>query len=293
MEVSLSSLPNLIWVFLVPIFLYIGVRVVMFFMVWRKKAASLTKPWNDYCLHQSSVVIDEDTGDITFSHVRDFTWHKDKEKESKWLEDITVNVNEIKDVWFIVDHFFWMKGVAHLMLSFEFNDGRCFSFSFEARRTVDDTYHPWHGMWRAYEMYLVMGTEKDLVGIRAFKRGNQVHRYRTVTSKRREKAFLLSFAREMQSLHEKPVFYHSLTNSCSTILRKLINEVSPIKIPMIWRVILPGHSARMGYRLGLLERWGDYEETRDRARIDLHLQKWDGKEDFSGYLTDKLPKKAR
>ena len=37
MEVSLSSLPNLIWVFLVPIFLYIGVRVVMFFMVWRKK----------------------------------------------------------------------------------------------------------------------------------------------------------------------------------------------------------------------------------------------------------------
>ena len=78
-----------------------------------------------------------------------------------------------------------MKGVAHLMLSFEFNDGRCFSFSFEARRTIDDSYHPWHGMWRAYEMYLVMGTEKDLVGIRAFKRGNQVHRYRTVTSKRR------------------------------------------------------------------------------------------------------------
>ena len=52
-----------------------------------------------------------------------------------------------------------------------------------------------------------------------------------------------------------------------------------------------GHSARMGYRLGLLERWGDYEETRDRARIDLHLQKWDGKEDFSKYLTEKLPKR--
>ena len=71
-------------------------------------------------------------------------------------------------------------------------------------------------------MYLVMGTENDLVGIRAFK--DQVHRYR-ICHQKEEKSFLLSFAREMQSLHEEPVFYHSLTNSCSTILRKLINEV--------------------------------------------------------------------
>ena len=293
MEEASSGLPSFAWFLIAILSIYVLIRLIMFFMVWRKKTATLTKPWGDYCLHQSSATIDEETGDITFSHVRDFTWHKDREKEALWLEDITVNVNEIKDVWYIVDHFFAYKGVAHLMMTFEFNDGRCFTFSFEARRTVDDSYHPWHGLWRAYEMYLVMGTEKDLVGIRAFKRGNQVHRYRTVTSRRREKQFLMSFAREMQSLHEKPVFYHSLTNSCSTILRKMINDVSPIKIPMIWRVLLPGHSARMGFKLGLLERWGDYESTRDLARIDTHLKEWDGKEDFSKFLRDRLPENAK
>ena len=77
-------------------------------------------------------------------------------------------------------------------------------------------------------MYLVMGTEKDLVGIRLSKGATK---YTGIgrSPQKEEKLFLLSFAREMQSLHEEPVFYHSLTNSCSTILRKLINEVSPIK----------------------------------------------------------------
>ena len=54
------------------------------------------------------------------------------------------------------------------MLSFEFNDGRCFS-SLRLAGSIDDSYHPWHGMEGIRDVS-GMGTEKDLVGIRAFKR---------------------------------------------------------------------------------------------------------------------------
>ena len=40
------------------------------------------------------------------------------------------------------------------MLTFEFKDGQFITFSFETRREIGERYHPWQGLWRAYELYL-------------------------------------------------------------------------------------------------------------------------------------------
>ena len=50
--------------------------------------------------------------------------------------------------------------LAHTFLSIEFNDGRCISISFEARRVKGERYHPWKGLWRSYELYLLIGYEE-------------------------------------------------------------------------------------------------------------------------------------
>ena len=72
---------------------------------------------------------------VTFSHVRDFTWRGTKDRDEAWARDVTFDLNAIKDVWYIVDHFSKTKGIAHTMLTFQFLDGKAVTFSFEARAT--------------------------------------------------------------------------------------------------------------------------------------------------------------
>ena len=135
--------------------------------------------WNSDCEFLSKAIIEGD--DITFYNVRDFFWRTTKDRDEKWDEKVKVNVNEIKDVWFVVDHFHKIHGLAHTFLTVEFNDGTCLSFSFEARRIKGQRYHPWDGMWRNYELYLLVGHERDLLGLRTNARGNKDYMFRAIT----------------------------------------------------------------------------------------------------------------
>ena len=153
--------------------------------------------------------MDEEARTVTFSHVRDFTWRGTKDRDEAWAEDVTFDLNAIKDVWYIVDHFSKTKGIAHTMLTFQFLDGKAVTFSFEARRDASDRFSPWEGMWRAYELYLSIGFERDMIFLRTNARKNQVHRYRTTTSRRRERQLFMLLARRADELARKPEWYHS------------------------------------------------------------------------------------
>ena len=66
--------------------------------------------------------------------VRDFTWRTTRDRDENWAENVEVDADDLKHVWFMVDHFHSLKGLAHTYLTFEFGDGTCLSFSFETRR---------------------------------------------------------------------------------------------------------------------------------------------------------------
>jgi hypothetical protein len=238
-------------------------------------------------------VVDEEARTVTFSHVRDFVWKDTTDREEAWANDVIFDLNAIKDVWYIVDHFSKTKGIAHTMLTFQFLDGKAVTFSFEARRDASDRFSPWEGMWRAYELYLSIGFERDMIFLRTNARKHQVHRYRTTTSRRRERELFILLARRADELARQPEWYHSLSTTCATELRTQINRISPVRIPFVWRLLLPGHSPRMAYRLGLLQRWGTFEETRERSRIDQVAQAWDGEGDYSAMLDASLPGHAK
>ena len=162
--------------------------------------------WNSDCEFLSKAIIEGD--DITFYNVRDFFWRTTKDRDEKWDEKVKVNVNEIKDVWFVVDHFHKIHGLAHTFLTVEFNDGTCLSFSFEARRIKGQRYHPWDGMWRNYELYLLVGHERDLLGLRTNARGNKDYMFRAITPPGKEKELLFGLAKSVNSLTDDPIWYH-------------------------------------------------------------------------------------
>ena len=94
---------------------------------------------------------------------------------------------------------------------------------------------------------------------------------------------------KLNSLSVSPEWYHSLLTTCNTSIVRIVNKVTPGRIPFLWRNFLPGYTPRAAYKLKLIEDWGGFENTIERARIDEKSQSWDGVEDYSAMLRSHLP----
>ncbi|MDE0858005.1 MAG: DUF4105 domain-containing protein [Candidatus Poseidoniaceae archaeon] len=254
----------------------------------RPRVPKLDDTWNSDCERTTTADITGST--IRFSNIRDFFWRTTRDRDEDWEDTLEVDADQIKDVWFVVDHFHHLHGMAHTFLTFEFNNGTCLSFSFEARRRKGQRYHPWPGLWRHYELYLLVGHERDLLGLRTNGRGNKDYMFRGITPPGKEKALLLALTNKANSLAEKGEWYHSFLTTCNTSIVGMVNRITPGRVPFTWRNFLPGYTPRAAYKLGLIEKWGDFETTIERARVDEHAMQWDGEGTYSQMIRDYLPK---
>ena len=227
---------------------------------------------------------------ITLKNVRDFTWKNKREHNSKWI-DTKVDLDDITDVWYVIDHFHKIKGLARTMLTFEFGDGQFITFSFETRREVGERYNPWNGLWRAYELYLLVATESDALHLRTNPRKHKVHLFRVQTPPGKDKALFNALCDRLNSLAENPEFYHTFGQTCTTSIVDQVNLITPGRIPNMWRTLLPGHSAKAAWKLKLVEDWGGYEATIEASRVDERARNWDGKEEYSHFIRAHLPPK--
>ena len=265
--------------------------VLRLFYVWRTRIRplqpSLDLEWAADCEHITTATVEGN--DITFRMVRDFTWRTTRDRDERWEEEVHVKLNELKDVWFMVDHFHSLKGLAHTYLTFEFACGTCLSFSFETRREKGERYHPWDGLWRAYELYLLVGFERDVTGLRTHARKNKDYMFRAITPPGKDKALLLGLINKLNQLAAEPEWYHSLLTTCNTSIVRIVNQVTPGRIPFLWRNFLLGYTPKAAFKLKLIEDWGGFEATLEKARIDERAQRWDGTEDYSVMLRSFLP----
>ena len=282
------TIGELIVIFIISIIIIvIGRLYYVWFTRIRPRVPSTEADWNTDCEFQSKAIIEENH--ITFTKIRDFTWRTTRDRDEKWDDNVKFDLREIKDVWFIVDHFHKIHGLAHTFLSIEFNDGRCISISFEARRVKGKRYHPWKGLWRSYELYLLIGYERDLLGLRTNARGNKDFLFRAVTPPGKDRQLLVAIAQKMNQLNETAEWYHSFFTTCNTSIVKVVNKITPGRIPFVWRNFLPGYTPKAAFKLGLIEDWGGLEKTLQIARVDELAKDWDGKSDYSTFIRKHMP----
>ena len=273
----------------------VAVLVLRLIYVWntriRPLQPSLDLEWAADCEHLTTATVEGST--ITFRNVRDFTWRTTRDRDENWADEVTVDAEALKQVWFIVDHFHSIKGLAHTYLTFEFGCGTCLSFSFESRREKGERYHPWDGMWRAYELYLLVGFERDVTGLRTHGRRNKDYMFRAVTLPGKDKDLLFGMIKKLNDLAVNPEWYHSLFTTCNTSIVQIVNQEAPGRLPFLSRNFLPGSTPKAAFKLKLIEDWGGLEATLEKARIDEKAQSWDGVEDYSAMLRSFLPPSNR
>jgi hypothetical protein len=178
------------------------------------------------------------------------------------------DLSDVRGVWFALAPFSnrW-DALAHTFVSFELGDGRFLAVSVEARRERNEDYSLLGGLTRRFEVTYVVGTEEDLLGLRAV-RGDTLYLYPSRATADQARAMFSDMLRRAESLRSAPEFYNTLLNNCATNLRDHVNHVASEPLPFGWAILLPGYSDELALERGLLDTELPLEEARRRYRVD-------------------------
>jgi hypothetical protein len=227
-----------------------------------------------------------DGDEVTVRNVRDFDWRSTRDFDERW-NDLTFRLDQVTKIWFVLEYFDpTRRQMAHTVLSFEFEDGRRLACSIEVRREKEERFHPVKGLFRQYELIYTWATERDVIGVRTRCRRNSVtHLFEAVIlGPGNERRMLESYLHRTNKLSDKPEWYNTVTNTCTTNIVRHVNEVYPGRVPRAVAVLLPGLSPKLLHRRNLVKMHGTLEETLKRSIIDERAKSWDESCDFGDWI---------
>ena len=218
---------------------------------------------------------------VTLENVRHARYRTATDFDVRW-EERTVDLDQLASVWVMVEPFREHPSLGHTILSFGFGDGRYLAFSAEARKEPNEEYGVVSGMFGAFELMDVVADERDVFGLRANVRGDDVYLYPLrLDAAERRNVFEAALAR-LGERENTPAFYHSLSSNCTTNLVELLRAGRSDVLPgWHWSYWLPASFDRLLVERGLVEGATSVEEARARFRINLRAKGADTAADFS------------
>ncbi|MEZ4599871.1 MAG: DUF4105 domain-containing protein [Syntrophotaleaceae bacterium] len=211
-------------------------------------------------------------------NIRDFSYLPDKSiGRARYLEQ-EFSPNNLKRVWLGLSHF-TDYGFAHSFLSFEFEDGRYLVASVEARKRPEQTYSPLAGLFRRYHKIIVLGTERDIIGVRSHVGGQRVLLYPLELTAAQGRRVFAGMMQDVRTLREKPSFYNTLFDNCTTSLLRYDPDHRFWKNILDYRILLPGFADDFAVERGWIRDNEGLEELRRKAVVDAGVDPDD--ENFS------------
>lgn len=253
-------------------------RLASFVGVPKKKQPRHDRLWRPDLAVLPYAEIENDR--VQLRNIRDCEYRTENDYDVRHF-DRQVRLGDLRTIDFIVVPFVNAPLIAHTMLSFGLASGEQIVFSVEARLEQGENYALVAGTNRDYELMWVVGTERDLIRLRTEVRKVDVYLYRTrATPEQVQRVFLAAVARVNQ-IARQPEFYDLVSNNCTTNIVDLVNELRPGSVPRDIRVLLPGHSDRMAYDLGLLAAEGPFDQIKSASKINLAAQLYANDPNFS------------
>ncbi len=209
---------------------------------------------------------------VRIRDLRDFR-HEPDGAFVEGYRDVTWALEDVRGVWFVLAPFAkrW-RGLAHGFLSFELTGDRFVSISVEARREEGEPYSLLGGLARRFELTYVVGTEEDVVGLRAV-RGDTLFVYPSRASPEQARTLFVDMLRRAERLHHEPEFYNTFFSNCMTNVRDHVNGLEGVHLPYGWGMLLPGYSDRLALDHGVLDSDLSIERARERFRVDVRARR--------------------
>ena len=259
-------------------------------VIWfRRIPASNDRDWRPEVSVTPHATVNGDL--VTIWGVRNFDYRSDSDFTPRW-EDRTYDLRKLDSVDIIA--VYWAgKPVAHIMVSFGFQDTDYVAVSIETRKEKRASYSTLAGVFRRYELYYVVADERDVIRVRTTYRRPQedVYIYRVRVQKSAIQRVFLDYIETMNDMYERPRFYNTLTTNCTTsiLMHTRINPESP---PMSWKVLLSGYVPDYLYELGRIDTANSFADLERLSRVNERAHAADQDPSFSQRLRQGLPKPA-
>lgn len=189
-------------------------------------------------------------GDIIIvRNVRNFAWTGPATADERW-ETRRYDLSQLMAVDIATLH--W-KGpsIGHTYFSFVWRDGQALSISIEIRKEVGESYSSIGGFFKAYELAILAGDERDFYGWRVHFPDEDIQLYRTRASGEEAARLLTALLDEANALDKTPAFYNTLTDNCTTEVW-LFTGLLGAGRPFDWRLVATGHLPEFLHDHGLL-----------------------------------------
>jgi Domain of unknown function (DUF4105) len=247
---------------------------------------SNTRDWQPQVAESPYVEINGDQ--VVIHNFRNFDYFSKTDFRPRW-ETKTVQLSHLRTVDFFTN--FWgPKLICHTFVSFDFGPDGYVCISIETRPVKGQGYSPIAGLYRQYELYYVIGDERDIVRLRTnYRPYEDVYLYHLIpATPERSRAFFLDYVKTANELHAQPQWYNELFSNCTTNVRLHVKHIGYAR-PWDWQILINGFIAEHAYELGEIDTSLPFPELRRLSYIDYRARGADDDPSFSSLIRKGLP----
>jgi hypothetical protein len=246
---------------------------------WSTLEPSNDRDWQPEVAVPAYATIDGDL--VTVHNIRNFDYRTESDFVPRYY-DRTFDLHKLDSLDLVTSY--WMgPAIAHVMVSFGFEDGAHLAISIEARKERSEGYSSIKGFFRQYELFYVVADERDVIRLRTNYRRDppeQVYLYRLRGPLQNARRLFLAYIHKLNALKQRPEFYNTLTSNCTNEIW-LLSRVNPGHVPYSWKILLSGYAPQYLYDEGRLDTDVPFPELEHRSHINARAQAADGAADFS------------
>lgn len=260
----------------------LGVFVVV--LVWfESQSPRNDRNWQTEVSRPSRVERKGDTAAVR--DVRDFDWTGAETANPRWAPR-TYDLAKLDSVWLGLSYWDGNTGICHTILSFGFTDGQYLGVSVETRKEVGEEFSTWRGFFHQYEIFYVLAEERDVLGVRAAHRGEDLYLYPLRMEPAERRRLLEDILDSAGALADTPEWYGALRFNCTTTLQRHVDAALGRPAHFHWDTVLNGHIDEKAWRRGSVadapfDEGRPFAEVRAAHRITDAAKAAAGGADFS------------
>lgn len=251
---------------------------------WQRIRPSNDRPWSDdvACMTRGEIRGDE----AVLHNVRNFEWRTREDYTQRW-ETRRYDLRRLGSVD-LVTSYWTIPAIAHVLVSFGFDDGQYVVFSVEVRRRKHESYSELAGFFRKFELSVIAADERDIIAVRTNVRGEDDYLYRVRMPPGARRALFEAYVSEANSLLVRPRFYNTVTANCTTLLYHMMRQIVG-HLPLHYKLVLSGYLPEYVYQVGGLDTRLPFEELRRLGRITDRARAAPADRTFSAAIRTGIP----
>ncbi|MDP9009144.1 MAG: DUF4105 domain-containing protein [Pseudomonadota bacterium] len=223
---------------------------------------------------------------VTLHDVRNFDWRSNDDYTQRW-ETRVYNLDRLDSVDLVISYWDgW--AIAHMLVSFGFDDGQHVAFSVEVRREKNKSYSEIGGFFKRYGLSIIAADERDVIRVRTNIRGEDDYLYRIRMPLPAMRSLFLGYVEQADALVNQPRFYNTITVNCTTLVYHMMKRIVGY-LPWSYRLLLTGYLPAYVYRVGGLDLRYSLAELRALGRITERAKLSDRSDAFSEEIRRGIP----